>query len=218
MNNISPESQELIGILDWINTFNIYAIRFYPTTSKPFNVMTTNMKKVALTIIWMDNKTEFSPNELRDIFERIKTHLPDKIGTEKRKTIEDAVEDFVTEGGRVEVITRSSRLGKYIMIYIVSLIALYFGIIWICWWIAISMFTESSWRQEDKDFILISFWIFIIINILYWIFLTKTQIQLKQESIDLLKGSKDINIVKILYIMLFIFLMYLFTKFLFWIR
>lgn len=108
--NLTPESQELINILDNINVFNIYAVRFYPSKSKAFNVMTKNMKKIALVIIGKANKTEFDPGELKSIFDRIKAHLPDNIGPEKRKIIEDAVGNFVIEGGRVEIVTRSSRI------------------------------------------------------------------------------------------------------------
>ncbi len=200
--NLTPEAQELIKILDGISVLNVYAVRFYPSQSSPFNVMTTNMKKIALVVIWKNNKTEFLPKELLSIFERIKTHLPDNLGQEKRKIIENAVERFVMEGGKVEIVTRFSRTRRSLVVAFFSL-ALWIWFLWIvCGWFIMLL---SNNPQELRSFITYAIGVYMFVLILYFIFIRKIQIQLKQEAIDVIPDSIWKKAFKLFFILFIIF-------------
>ncbi len=180
--NLTPESQELIKILEGINTLNIYAVRFYPSTSNPFNVMTKNMKKISLMIIWKTNKIEFKPGELNGIFEKIKTHLPDRIGQEKRMIIENAVWRFINEWWKVEIITWTSRAKREILTFISFFIVILWAFWILCGWGAF------IWIKSK--------FLFIILLITYSVYLyfhfqftNAIEKKLKDETIDILPDS-----------------------------
>lgn len=185
------EQMDLMEALRDINVLHIYSVRFFPKRSKTFNVMTENMKKIALLIVSKRKTYEFAPEELREVYEKFKMYLPSDISSEKRTIIEDAINIFVTEWWKIEIITRISRITRTMIVIVSSLILFIWFFLALCWWF---LFGESQF------YIFGLLW-YIIFTISYFVFIRGINKRLQEEALDVVPEWISMKIIR--YVILF---------------
>lgn len=157
--------------LDQIQIWDILSIKFLITWWKSYTINTPYIKKLAFYICEKKWKKEFSPEELREIYEYVKKYLITDTEDTLRKVIEDVIGGFVRQWWMIEFLTEKEeeKLRKiwwntYKSIIYRNLIPYVIGII-----IMFIAFSQSYWSWEGF-FMLMFIWGWFWCMILYFVY------------------------------------------------
>ncbi len=108
----SPESQELMKLLGWVDIEGVVSVKFL-SRNGGFIVKTLNMRRLAVYFTEKYGKTQFAGWELWQDFEFVAQHIESSLSQRDIDLIKWKVREFVRDGGEVHILRKATHVSQW---------------------------------------------------------------------------------------------------------